>query len=1623
MDEFKDKEQNLINKIIPKIDEYFSKNKILEKTKLKEFIEFIQFPSISTEDNNTLSLFWKEISKNSNDKDITKELLIKNLVDYIHNNNEEILSLEPSSSNSISSFLERPVKLIEDIDGEDELIFELYLLLATVDLTEGQNLPLSLLENALNEYKFINLTKESIGEILEELLKEKSGAINRYDFLEMMEQMGKEYLYKLEAKAQEKLPFAEEDLATPELKSFIYLLSFLAVLSKISDSIVSCHQNSIKVIKEKDTLNEEYLSRNFFVLINNMKLYLFEIMKIYYQQKQKFEYFSINNNSRISILKQQKKELEEQLKEKDNDENDNDKILKTLYDELKTEKNKVDDLFKENQNLKKKNSNYENNIYDYDIKIQELNRTIKEKEEAINSLKNKNNSLLEQKNELFSKLNDLLLTKKEKKERFNESMKKLNLSNNLLNLITMQKADIIASYNEKEKNYNLLQKDNKSLKNKILELEKNAQMKEEELDEVKRKNFSLNEKNQALEKELETKNSNEEPDNSLKKSYVLGDFIEEEKVDKEDYDFLEQQLTQEKEKNQKMKKNINQLKEDLSKKEEDLIKNENAINSQENQIKNLNEQINKNKDIYNELLNKYQEIKTKIEEDQIKFNKAIELLNLSEKYKRLINTEKSDLIKIILDKDNHITKLEEENASNKQEIKDLNNIKQELSEEKSKNDSKILYLNKAITNLNKEIKTSNESITLLQKNLREKEYELNKEKENKEKSENDLTNEKKKNELLTIDNKKMSNEIITQKELISKSNNEISLLQNKNKEKEEQILSLSKEKEMLNTNYKELLDKYNEQLSNTKQKEQSANIAIKNLNLSEEYSKLGNMTQVQLILLIIEKDKYLKMTEDSNKDLKEKLDKILKEKNILEEESNKLKLNIVDLDNKNNLLIQEKDNINKNIDDLKLEKDNSLSDLHKEKTEKENLIKEIDSLKEEIKDLNQKINTLKTDIDKLTQENKSKEENLLKLENDLKSKKSLIIKIEIQKTELSQKHKELTEKYNNQLQTINDYTLKEKAELDSIKKLNLSSNYQLLTSKTKSDLISLVIEKDNINEKIETEKTELNNGINDLKKNLSEFEANNNILNNKIKNLENEIITMKNEIDNLIKEKEQLNNLLKKEKKSGEKMKTAHDLLNQENKKIESLTKENKKLTEEITNLNDIITKTKNELQLNKQQLEENESKNAETIKELVSLKSQYLDLLNKYKSQNTLLLNQEKAKEAALKDLEEKYKFIKDLSIEALIKLIIEKDKLYITAFEEINKLKKENSDMSKRIIQLGEYNQKYFSLKEKYDEAEKDNQLLIKERDEYKNKLDDIIKKKINKEKEYKFKSNLLALINTSQIHIKKKIAKKETKRFNMNNYLEEKTYDFLCLRYEKTIIDSLKDSHYDTFTVFSESINYVLDQNKKVIQECILFITMEYFYLYNTNYKCCFACPLIDLVFVSFSNNNNYLSFIFQRSENVIFETFRILELVNFMRLLKAKRKTLNFAIESESYVFNEQKGNKKNYIENLYFGKGSFSGSFKKEVTSMKGLYNHYEDRFGVLCDVGLIIFESPNGKPKEIINLLFADVGFIIGEKTKLDIKVREKIHRFWFKTEWIRNEWKKKIDFWKKSNSNLTKFN
>ena len=230
MEENKAKEEKLIKRLIPKITEYFKKHETLDKDKLNEFMEFIDF-SIFNDKNK--EEFWKEISKGSNEKNLQKVLFVRNLTNYIHNHSKELFKQEESLHKNLIQFIERPVKLIEDIDSENELMYEFYRLLATIEFSNSQSIPLFSLESACKEYKFIKLDIDSIKQIMEELLKEKCTAIKKLDYLEIMEKMNKEYRYKLPDMAQEKIVFTDEELDKPELNNFIYLLTFINILLKI----------------------------------------------------------------------------------------------------------------------------------------------------------------------------------------------------------------------------------------------------------------------------------------------------------------------------------------------------------------------------------------------------------------------------------------------------------------------------------------------------------------------------------------------------------------------------------------------------------------------------------------------------------------------------------------------------------------------------------------------------------------------------------------------------------------------------------------------------------------------------------------------------------------------------------------------------------------------------------------------------------------------------------------------------------------------------------------------------------------------------------------------------------------------------------------------------------------------------------------------------------------------------------------------------------------------------------------------------------------------------------------------------------------------------------------------
>ena len=563
MAENKTKEEKLIKKLIPKITEYFKKNEFLHKGKLSEFLDFIELSIWNEKD---IEIFWKEISKDSNGKNLQKVLLVRNLTDYIHNHSKELFKSEEKLQNSVTKYLERPVKLIEDIDPENELMYEFYRLLATIEFSNSQTIPLYVLENITNEYKFINLNKDSIKEVIEELLKEKSTAIKKYEYLEIMEKMNKEYKFRLSEMAQKKLIFTNEELDKPELDNFIYLLTFINILLKLSDSVIICHEKNIQGIKNNEVLNSEYFNRNFNVLVNNMKLYFYEIMRIYYEQRQKFDYFSSANVTKFNILKEQNKDLSDQLKareENEEDNNNNEKIMKALYEELNLAKNKTEDTLKENEKLKKEYMKKDDQLIEYNNKLVEANKIQKENESKINTLTKEYQIQKEKYKTVFEQLNSFIYINKEKERKFNESIEKMKLNNNLLPLIKMDKEDIISFISEKDKYFGTIEENNKNLKNKITELEKNIQKNDKEIYDLKNNNASLKKKNEMLAQEIE--DSKKELEERNEKSFFLSNMIDD-KIDKEDYEEIQDELNKEKEKNKNMKKNIDKLNEEISKK-------------------------------------------------------------------------------------------------------------------------------------------------------------------------------------------------------------------------------------------------------------------------------------------------------------------------------------------------------------------------------------------------------------------------------------------------------------------------------------------------------------------------------------------------------------------------------------------------------------------------------------------------------------------------------------------------------------------------------------------------------------------------------------------------------------------------------------------------------------------------------------------------------------------------------------------------------------------------------------------------------------------------------------------------------------------------------------------------
>ena len=535
--------KEILSSLLPKINEYFSKNQYLEKSKLPEFLSYIDI-SLTTEKDKDLEKFWSTLSKNSSKEKISKENLIQNLSEYILKNKKEILQPQQNLNNSVLEFISNPKNLNISIDPDNDEHFELYRLFATLNYNKDKVIHINYLEEQLNKYNFINLDKKYLSESISDLVKEKVNELKKEQYMLIMKEMGKKFEFVLEEKSKQRKVFTQEELDHAELKEFDDIEIIIKILFDILHSIYTTHSQFSLSIKNKDDMNSDYLDKYFNIFIENLKLYLFEIYRIYNLQKQKFNYYENVLENKNFHNKQKILQLNEEIKkQKDIQEMANYDNLKALNEEIIKERNKYKNLENEIKSIKiEKQKIYEDNIL-LENKIKALEKNLEEKQNKINSLNNENELISKKYREVLDTLNQQIYKAKEKERSDNQAFKNMNLDEKHKLLINKNPQQLISYIVEKDNYCLTLENKNKTLLKKITELEKNQEETDNEFYKLKSQVLTLENKNSNLEKEnSELQKQVEEYQN--KSGVYLNNLLEEENDEEKKYNYIQVKASQ-----------------------------------------------------------------------------------------------------------------------------------------------------------------------------------------------------------------------------------------------------------------------------------------------------------------------------------------------------------------------------------------------------------------------------------------------------------------------------------------------------------------------------------------------------------------------------------------------------------------------------------------------------------------------------------------------------------------------------------------------------------------------------------------------------------------------------------------------------------------------------------------------------------------------------------------------------------------------------------------------------------------------------------------------------------------------------------------------------------------------
>ena len=694
-------------------------------------------------------------------------------------------------------------------------------------------------------------------------------------------------------------------------------------------------------------------------------------------------------------------------------------------------------------------------------------------------------------------------------------------------------------------------------------------------------------------------------------------------------------------------------------------------------IKELKEEKDKEKKLNNEL----KEITEKLE----KLNQE------KDKITSQNSNESDNLNKLMEEKNNEIIKLKNKlNTTEKICEQKIKEMRQKVEEAEKISHQKELESTQISSDFQREKVLMEQKIIFLEKTL--KELEDNKLRSNP----YNTTSKKNRNDETTLKQKKEKLE-----DEIKRLNKVIKELQEKNIELDSQLLTKGKRIENEKNNIAELVETYQKKLED---------LQDSNSELAKNINKFKEDAAKQMEILSTEYEKQIEEILSQQKNLDEEF-------KTKEEE---LRKNLAKVQAELSVLMQDKDLVDKKIEQIK-DKNQS------EKIEHDKYIKILEENNKELLDKyemtskeNSDLKNIYTnELNQLTSENNSKEEQIRIKNEKLKDELNQLI------SEYDSQIKNLKSKV---MENENNIIPKMKQKILDLQneKENLSQDIELCGKSQKHKLAEIALQYEDQKEQIinnNRQQLEDNNNENDQQ--IQEIRKVYQIEKDKIsEQMRNENDTAQERINQIEKEQNEILNELEKEKddKIAELQDTLDEINLNHDEYVKKIEKELFLRNQKIENLQKFINDTKNSIDVIKMQQEQylkEQSEEFENEKNILNEKIKNAEKdcetteieINKLKEQNTQM-------ESNLSELKEKYT---DLEQEF-------KD-VQNNLDQEINELKNKLNDINNNINMNNANYEKELSLKEQKSE------FLSKKLDEIKKELNDLkesFEEKLNQTKE---------------------------------------------------------------------------------------------------------------------------------------------------------------------------------------------------------------------------------------------------------------------------------------------------